>query len=376
MSTSPAQVLTRLAGDRLAPRAPLTLQQLAQGYLRWMEAHHRPETSIRSYADALGAFLTFTRGVRAPYPDDVTVLTCDAFFAWLRERGASANTTAHRRSVLIAFWLWLEHEGFVTTNVPRKTYPIKVPKRLPVYLEPHQIDELLAKLAALPDLAGRRDHAIVATFFYAGLRVSELTALRLADVDLKAARIRVNRGKGAKDRILVLPPRLKPILAEYVAHVRPALVARPMGRVYLPRRGGRWHMDYFDRGKHIRRSTGAATEDEARRVLLTVAPQAPAEVPWFFVNASMTSSHRLNRAGEPLLTRSIFILIRRRAEELLGVRLSPHKLRHTCATYLLLNGAQLETVQRHLGHEDIRTTMIYLHVPQQRQADEIGRIFG
>ena len=61
---------------------------------------------------------------------------------------------------------------------------------------------------------------------------------------------------------------------------------------------------------------------------------------------------------------------------MLGVRLSPHKLRHTCATYLLMAGAQLETIQRHLGHQDVKTTKDYLHVPQKRQDDEISQAFA
>jgi Phage integrase family len=68
--------------------------------------------------------------------------------------------------------------------------------------------------------------------------------------------------------------------------------------------------------------------------------------------------------------------IRDRHRDMLGVKLSPHKLRHNCASYLLLNGAQLETIQRHLGHQDVKTTMIYLHVPQKRQDDEISQAFG
>jgi integrase/recombinase XerD len=69
-------------------------------------------------------------------------------------------------------------------------------------------------------------------------------------------------------------------------------------------------------------------------------------------------------------------VIRRRARTLLGVKLSPHKLRHTCAAYMLYHGAPLETIQRVLGHADVKPTMIYLHTPQKRQEEEIARIFG
>ena len=68
-------------------------------------------------------------------------------------------------------------------------------------------------------------------------------------------------------------------------------------------------------------------------------------------------------------------VIRDRARDMLGVRLSPHKPRHTCASYLLMHEAQFETIQRHPGHQDVKTTMIYLHAPQKRE-EEIGRAFA
>jgi site-specific recombinase XerD len=329
---TPAEALASVARPPAARGRP-TLSQLAQAFLRWLEAHHRPETTIASYGDGLGAFLTYAHGVGMEYPDQVTVLSLDGYYVWLRARGKSAATMSHRRSVLISFWKWLEHEGFADRNIPAKTYPIKTPKRIPVYLEPHQIDAFLAKLAALEDLAGQRDHAVVATFFYTGLRVSELATLRLVDVDVVGARIRVNLGKGGKDRIVYVPPRLRPILQRYLDHVRPALVAR-------------------------------LTEHAAHGA-------------WLFVKAAR--ARRPRRGGVEdcdLVTRAWYQVIFRRARALLGVKLSPHKLRHTCATYLLYHGAQLETIQRLLGHADVRTTMIYLHTPQKRQEEEIGRIFG
>ena len=333
MILTPAEALASVA-QPLAARKRRTLTELAQGFLVWLEAHHRPRTTILSYGDGLGAFLTYATAVGMEYPEQVTVLSLDGYYVWLRSRGKAASTMGHRRSVLIAFWRFLEHEGFAERNVPAKTYPIKKPKRLPIYLEPHQIDTFLAKLGALTDLCGQRDHAVVATFFYCALRVSELATLLIADVDLVAGRIRITQGKGGKDRILYVPPRLRPILAHYLANVRPRLVGRPVHGA-VPPDGG-----------------------------------------WLFVNAHHTSGHRLNPRGQSLISRSWYQVILRRARTLLGVKLSPHKLRHTCATYLLYHGAQLETIQRVLGHADVQTTMIYLHTPQKRQEEEIGRIFG
>jgi integrase/recombinase XerD len=139
-------------------------------------------------------------------------------------------------------------------------------------------------------------------------------------------RIKVLHGKGDKDRTIVLPPRLKPILDAYRTQVRPRLLGAEVA-------------------------------------------------PWLFLPVYRRKG-RDRRAGQGLLERAIYAIIRDRAREILGVRLSPHKLRHTCASYLLAGGAQLETIQRHLGHTDLATTMIYLHIPQKRQDDEIGRVFA
>lgn len=310
----------------------LTLRQLGQGWLRWLAAHNHPATTIASYGDGLGRFLQYADRYRVQYAEEVTVLLLDGFFMWLREHGAAAAVTvAHRRSVLVSFWRWLEHEGFADRNMAAKTYPIKTPKRVPVWLEPGRIDAFLATLALRRDLMGQRDHAIVATFFYAGVRVGELVMLRLEDIDVPGARIRVREGKGGKGRVLYMAPKLQPVLRAYLEYVRPALVTRPIEQVS----------------------------------------------PFLFVRSGVCGGHFRSKAGQPLLTRSIYTVIFRRAQEVLGHRLTPHSLRHTCASYLLYHGAQPETVQRLLGHADIRTTMgIYVHVPQKRQEEELARIFG
>jgi site-specific recombinase XerD len=118
-------------------RGQRTLRALAHGWLRWLDSRHSPATTLQSYGDALSAFLTYCAGIGLEYPEQVSVLTIDGYFVWLRDNGKAASTMGHRRSALISFWAWMEHEELVERNVPRKTYPIKQPKRLPVYLEPH-----------------------------------------------------------------------------------------------------------------------------------------------------------------------------------------------------------------------------------------------
>ena len=367
---APALAL-RDAGGELT-RGRLTLTQAAQAFLRWASAHGYAKNTLVSYGFGLSEFLRYAAGVKLTTPSEVTILALDGYFVWLQVNGASARTASHRRSVLVALWTWLEHEGFADRNIAAKTFRIKFTTRAPVYLEGHQIDGFLGTLAALTDPLGRRDHAIAATLFYTGLRVGELAALTRANVDLVASRVKVLHGKGDKDRTVVLPPRLAPILRAYLADTRPALLARPMGSVYFYQRRGCWRIKFTQDGRT--RTRDFATEAEARQALARLSPPQPS-TPMLFV-VKRRGGGVATRAGLGLLERAIYKIIRDRARSVLDVKLSPHKLRHTCASYLLAGGAQLETIQRHLGHADVKTTMIYLHVPQRRQADEIGRVFA
>jgi integrase/recombinase XerD len=334
--TAPAIVLEAVGGD--LTRGSLTLERAVKSFLRWMESRHYAKNTLLSYGDSLGHFLTFATGARLRTPSDLTVTACEAYFLWLSEqRGASARTVSHRRSVLVSLWRWLEHEGLADRNTPGKTYPIKVSRRAPQYLEPHQVDALLAKLAALTDPGGRRDHAIAATLFYGGLRVGELSSLQVVSVDLIARRIRILHAKGDKDRTIVLAPRLQPILAAYLLDVRPRLFGAATSPFLV--------LPTTPKGRHGGR------------------------------NRRPTKDVRGEHDG--LLERSIYAIIRRRARALLGLRLSPHMLRHACASYLIYHGAQPETVQRHLGHAQVTTTLqIYVHIPRQRQDEEIARAFA
>lgn len=374
-----AEILTQFGDDRLGPVARLPMWRLAQGFLKWLPAHGYAETTVAAYRDALEIFLGFAQARGLEYPDQATVLACDAFYAWLQSGGASASTRSHRRAVLISWWKWMEHEGFAERNVPQKTYPIRVPKPLPKYLEPHQIDDFVARLATLPDLLGRRDHAIIATFFYEGPRVAELVALQVDDVDLQAGRVRINAGKGGKGRAIYLAPRLRPILADYLEHVRPRLLAMPVhGWLHRTARDRTWLMSYKVNGRRVMASTKTQDKTEAQAILAdrTRDVRIEQQSPYLFVRASRTGAHFRTKAGHPLRTRAVYRIIRDRAREILGVRLSPHKLRHTCASYLIYHGASPETVQRLLGHQDVKTTMIYMHLPQRKQEEELARIFG
>jgi integrase/recombinase XerD len=171
----------------------------------------------------------------------------------------------------------------------------KRPKKLPTILAPDEVTRLFD--AAPTD----RDRTLLRTDYALGLRISELVALRLDDIDAGRGLVVVRQGKGAKDRLVPLSPRLLEELRDY-------------WRCYRPR-------------------------------------------PWLFAGA---------RPGAHLSVGGVQRLVRRVAQRAgLGKPLSLHTLRHSYATHLLEAGCDLLTIQRLLGHKDLKTTSRYLHVSTQ-----------
>jgi len=248
-------------------------------------------------------------------------------------------------------------------------------KKLPNYLTIPEQERLLTILAENPSLPGRRDHALVATGLFTGLRCAELAHLQLAHVDLHAGHLRVVNGKGGKDRELPIIPRLEAILQGYLAEVRPALVGRPFGGLHKKQPGSKywWLTEYAGEGKTVRHKLTTESLEEARQVRAERVRQ-PAELPWVFVNASPTNANRIRRAGQPILGRTIFHMMRRVVSPILGRPVAPHMLRHSFASRLRENGADLQLIQEALGHANINTTTMYAHLTTNRRRQELARL--
>lgn len=232
-------------------------------------------------------------------PEKITAADLTEFLVAERRAGVSPRTVARRLSALKMFFRFLILDGFLRQDI---TADLEAPHReqhLPDCLSVEQVDALLAQ----PDTktpAGVRDRAMLELIYAAGLRVSELTGLRGQDCALDNAEIRV-MGKGSRQRAI-------PVHATAVAWLR----------AYLKQRGD-------------------------------PAPGAP-----FFANPR----------GRAFTRQWVWKIIKKAA---LGAGLDPaqvrvHTLRHSFATHLLHNGADLRRVQELLGHADIATTQIYTHV--------------
>jgi integron integrase len=208
----------------------------------------------------------------------------------------------------------------------------RAPTRLPVVLTPAEVQRVLGHLDGTYRLVG-------ILLYGSGMRLLEGLSLRVKDVDLARREIVIRRGKGATDRVTVLPA---------------ALVA-PLGR----------HLERV-RAQHARDLAAGAGWVALPDALDRKYPQAGRSWPWQWLFPA-TRTHRGGERGEVRrhhLHESAMqrMMARAVAASGIGKRASCHTLRHSFATHLLASGSDIRTVQELLGHRDVTTTMIYTHV--------------
>jgi integrase/recombinase XerC len=299
--------------------SPLVRQFL--DYLR-LEKHFSDYT-VKSYgADLIqfGQFLAGEIGQLAGAKDGVSVddkqikcepLTIREFLAYLYAQNYTKSTTARKLATLRSFYKFLIRRGQVSLNPLSTIRTPKQEKRLPKCLDLEQVQKLL-DAPGDADILSARDKAMLEVLYSSGIRVSELVELEMPDIDLAEGVLRV-KGKGRKDRFT-------PIGSQAIKAVQ----------------------RYFELRSLDTRSQQAGN---ANRVFL-------------------------NKHGEPLSTRSV----RRKLDKYLVMAgldpgISPHTLRHSFATHLLNNGADLRSVQELLGHQSLSTTQIYTHLTTNRMKE-------
>lgn len=272
------------------------------------------ENTLYAYGGDLAALTAYLKDRGVHRWEDASLETFRGYFHELEAAHLSAGSRARRMASLRSFMRFLERRGVVKRNAAARLKTPRGDQRLPRVLSTEEVERLLA--APDPTTAlGRRNRALLEVFYATGLRVSELTGLLLKQLHLEEGAV-VVLGKGNKERLVPLGDWAAEALRVYLEQGRPRLVGRP-------------------------------------------------SPPHVFVN------HR----GRPLSRQGVWKLIRALAVRA-GIQqpITPHMLRHSFATHLLENGADLRVLQALLGHADISTTQIYTHVARVR-LKEIHRRF-
>ncbi len=311
-------VLARSVPEKVFP--PLVRQFL--DYLK-LEKHFSDYT-VKSYGADLVQFAQFLGGEigtahATPAAAGTAVSTIDEklsrceqltvreFLSYLYAQNYTKSTTARKLATLRSFFKFLIRRGMVASSPLTQIRTPKQEKRLPKCLDLEQVQKLM-DAPGDGDLLSARDKAMLEVLYSSGIRVSELVELDMADIDLQEGVLRV-RGKGRKDRLTPIGSQAIAAVQRYfeMRMLEPKLQAKTTGRVFL------------------------------------------------------------NKHGESLSTRSV----RRKLDKYLVTAgldpgISPHTLRHSFATHLLNNGADLRSVQELLGHQSLSTTQVYTHLTTTR----------
>ena len=230
------------------------------------------------------------------------------YINWLKGNGKSVATVSRAIASIKGFYAYLQENGIVEKNPATVLVPDKTTQRLPQILTSKEV-ELLLEQPQRVDMKGYRDKAMLEVLYATGIRVSELIALDVSDVNLAAGILRC-RGKN-KERYIPLYPAAVQALSEYIEFIRDQMIASP--------------------------------DEQA-----------------LFVNVN---GERMSRQG--------FWKLIKHYQQMAGIEktITAHTLRHSFAAHLLENGADLRSIQEMLGHSDISSTQVYSQVVKKQLKD-------
>jgi tyrosine recombinase XerC len=236
--------------------------------------------------------------------DEVNQGVIRDYLVWMQHQGQSRATIARKFSSLRSYYKFLCRENYLDTNPVLDVTTPRLEKKLPDFLYIEEVNALLACPQG-DEVIARRDRAILETLYSTGIRVSELVAMNLSDIDREAGMVKV-MGKGGKERFVPIG----------------SYAIRAIDR-YLEKRGE--------------------------------------------LSKGHTDALFLNRWGGRISDRGVRFLINKYMRKSgIAKSASPHTLRHSFATHLLDRGADLRVVQEMLGHKSLSTTQIYTHLTKER----------
>lgn len=277
-----------------------------QAFMTFLEVdRHASHETVRNYGSDLRQFQTFLKTEQPGLPklDPATVKTesIRAYLHWLDRKQEKSASIARKLASIRSFYRYLQREGKAGLNPAETIRTPKQPKHLPRVLTKDDAAALMDFPAGQPG-SSLRDCALLETLYSTGARVSELVGINLEDLRLSEGLVHL-RGKGRKERIVPVGEVALQAIHNYRASLKPSASNRqPSAPVFLNLRGGR------------------------------------------------------------LTTRSVARIVASYSNRLAGGSVSPHTLRHSFATHLLDEGADLRSIQEMLGHVSLSTTQKYTHL--------------
>lgn len=286
---------------------PDAMRDAADEFARHLEAgRNRSVHTVRAYRADVVSLLDHVVRLGGTDPADITIAALRSWLARLRTTGAARTSLGRRAAAARAFTAWAYRTDRLPADPGRLLASPKAHRELPEVLRADQAAALVTGAGpAHHEPAALRDRLVLELLYATGVRVSELCGLDVTDVDRGRRLIRVV-GKGAKERSVPYGAPADQALDGWLKHGRPAVVRKPTPALLLGLRGGR-----------LQPTT-------VRQI-----------VSWYAAAAGLPHT-------------------------------SPHGLRHSAATHLLDNGADLRSVQELLGHASLTSTQIYTHVSMER----------
>lgn len=282
-------------------------RQLLRSFTEFLQLEKNySEYTVAAYQKDLEHFFCFLKEQAITSPTEVTDQDARLYLTELHKKRFAKKSVARKISCLRTFYKFLKRESLCEYNPFLHVSIPKLEKRLPAFFYEEEMTKLLQTIDTSTPL-GQRDKALVEFLYATGIRVSECSGIKLADLDL-ATDVVLVRGKGRKERYVPFGSYAKQAIQVYIADGRKKLLS--------------------------------GQEDHA----------------FLFVN------HR----GGPLTSRGIRHILQRIIEKAgMTQQVHPHMFRHTFATHLLNQGADLRSVQELLGHSRLSTTQIYTHVSNE-----------
>jgi len=288
----------------------LDISQLISDYLTYLEIEKGlSKNTILAYENDLLSLFNFFNEKEICNLDEIKRKDFSTYTKYLAKKEFTPSSITRKIASIKGFFKYLCHKRIIKTNPAISINSPKLPKRLPKILNINEIDKILQSNL------NTTDYAIVELLYSAGIRVSELSELKVKNIDLKQKIIKVF-GKGSKERIVPINSKCTDALKKY-------LKTREL----------------------------TAIKYDIKDTLF------------------------INEKGQKITRQKIYKIIHELGKNI-GKNISPHTLRHSFATHLLENGADLRVVQELLGHSSIITTQLYTHISKKTLREVYFKING